>query len=536
MSQIKDIFFIKTILDRATAGSHNGETGYYSVSDNMFSEGHSCYCDNGNDYYNDLKGIFDCATTDFSCPGFGQVELESGNYPMTIVKLAGVDHLTLLFSGITINLNFDGNYYYTQNNYSSYGGALYRFDYVDGEIEYVKTYSGGSYATVTENVETTLYSSMPIMMYYNNADRNINYARIDGDQGVGSGGWQVPNPNPTRKIVLNGVNYSDANPEDPNYNWYYNDDKTLIVRESKADRSFRWYFNDFAVTASSSPFQTLPSNLQPFIKNGVGVECSVRSGGQSVGYIGFHDNTIRLWNTGWGSNFTGICKGIMESTDTSGASHTWEEPNMPTVKIIKLNGVTPDKIMLNGVCYFEKELPPKQTLVRLDYTNNDHPTSNISVSFPDADDNMAIDNFFLDLKSYRFAGSYSTVWNSNVTLNSYSTANKTLSMSWGTMSGSSQQNFDIVEVPDPTRLTVLQDWTVINQGTTLELDLPSAYASRITTDDILIDFKEIHTYESLNGGSWITISRAIQNGKLVLTIPDYFAANSYYSIRVLCSL
>ena len=191
MSQIKDIFFIKTILDRATAGSHNGETGYYSVSDNMFSEGHSCYCDNGNDWYSDLKGIFDCATTDFSCPGFGQVELESGNYPMTIVKLAGVDHLTLLFSGITINLNFDGNYYYTQNNYSSYGGALYRFDYVDGEITYVKTYGGASsYATIDENVETTLYSSMPIMMYYSNADRNINYALIAGDQGVGPGGWQ----------------------------------------------------------------------------------------------------------------------------------------------------------------------------------------------------------------------------------------------------------------------------------------------------------------------------------------------------------
>lgn len=354
--QIKDIFFIKTILDRATAGSHNGETGYYSVSDNMFSEGHSCYCDNGNDYYSDLKGIFDCSSTlsGTNWSSSDQHEFDSGHYSMTVVKMAANNYLSILVGGQNVSLNYDGNYYYTQNYYSNYGGTWFRWDYINGELTYIKTYFGGSYATIDENVETTLYSSMPIMMYYSNADRNVNYAQIAGDQGVGPGGWQVPNPNPTRKIVLNGVDYSDTHPEDPNYNWYYNDDKTLIVRESKADSSFRWYFNDFAVTASSSPFQTLPSNLQPFIKNGVGVECSVRSGDQSVGYIGFHDNTIRLWHTGWSSNFTGICKGIMESTDTSGASHTWEEPNMPTVKIIKLNGVTPDKIMLNGVCYFEK--------------------------------------------------------------------------------------------------------------------------------------------------------------------------------------
>ena len=424
-------------------------------------------------------------------------------------------------------------FYRGGNNYNKridFGNSVkYRYKKSTGDFDYM-----GGGGTLTLNPFYIFTCSCPISYRVGgtqNPTYSYNYLYDEGVIGKGSGGWR-----PVKKIMLNGVNYSDTNPEDPNYNWYYNDDKTLIVRESKADSSFRWYFNDFAVTARSSPFQTVPSNLQSFIKNGVGVECSVSSGEQSVGYIGFHDNTIRLWNTGWGSNFTGICKGIMESTDTAGASHTWEEPNMPTVKIIKLNGVTPDKIMLNGVCYFENELPPKQTLVRLDYTNNDHPTSNISVNFSDADDNMAIDNFFLDLKSYRFAGSYSTAWNSNVTLNSYSTANKTLSMSWGTMSGSSQQNFDIVEVPDPTRLTVLQDWTVINQGTTLEINLPSAYASRITTDDILIDFKEIHTYESLNGGSWITISRAIQNGKLVLTIPDYFATNSYYSIRVLCSL
>ena len=209
--QIKDIFFIKTILDRETAGSHNGETGYYSVSDNMFSEGHSCYCDNGFDWYNDLKGIFYSDAALSGGGGFDQTTFINGGYHMTIVKLAGLNNLTILLGGINVSLNYDGNYYYTQNNYCSYGGTWYRFDYVNGGVTYVKTYGGGSsYAIVDENVETTLYSSMPIMMYYSNADRNVNYARIDGDQGIGSGGWQVPNPNPTRKIMLNGVLYSQV--------------------------------------------------------------------------------------------------------------------------------------------------------------------------------------------------------------------------------------------------------------------------------------------------------------------------------------
>lgn len=211
MSQIKDIFFIKTILDRATAGSHNGEAGYYSVSGNMFSEGHSCYCDNGNDYYSDLKGIFDCSSTlsGTNWSSSDQHEFDSGHYSMTVVKMAANNYLSILVGGQNVSLNYDGNYYYTQNYYSNYGGTWWRWDYINGELAYIKTYYGGSYATIDENVETTLYSSMPIMMYYNNADRDINYARIAGEQGVGSGGWQVPNPNPTHKIMLNGQQPDD---------------------------------------------------------------------------------------------------------------------------------------------------------------------------------------------------------------------------------------------------------------------------------------------------------------------------------------
>lgn len=209
MSQIKDIFFIKTILDRATAGSHNGEIGYYSVSDNMFSEGHSCYCDNGNDYYSDLKGIFDCDSTLSGWGSYYQTMFDAGQLSLTIVKMAANNYLSILVGGQNVSLNFDGNYYYTQNNYCCYGSSWWRWDYINGELTNYTQYSGGSYTTIPENVETTLYSSMPIIMYYNSANRNINYAQIAGDQGVGSGGWQVPNPNPTRKIVLNGSEPDD---------------------------------------------------------------------------------------------------------------------------------------------------------------------------------------------------------------------------------------------------------------------------------------------------------------------------------------
>ena len=391
MSQIKDIFFIKTILDRATAGSHNGETGYYSVSDNMFSEGHSCYCDNGNDYYSDLKGIFDCSSTlsGTNWSSSDQHEFDSGHYSMTVVKMAANNYLSILVGGQNVSLNYDGNYYYTQNYYSNYGGTWFRWDYINGELTYVKTYFGGSYATIDENVETTLYSSMPIMMYYNNADRNINYARIAGDQGVGSGGWQVPNPNPTRKIVLNGVDYSES--------------------------------------------------------------------------------------------------------------------------------ITPEPVNIE----------------RINYTNTDHSMGGdgTNVTFSDASSNSTADNFFLDLKSYRFSGSQSQVWNSTTSIRTYDGSTKKVWLNWGTQSGSSQQNFDIVEVSDPTRVQVLRDWETITQGGIIEIDIP--LGANLTADDVILDFKNVYTYESLNGGSWNSITRDIQNNKIVITIPNYFATNSHFDLRVL---
>lgn len=466
--QIKDIYFIKTILDRATAGSHNGEVGYYSVSDNMFSEGHSCYCDNGNDYYSDLKGIFNCATTDFSCPGFEQAVLENGNYHMTIVKLAGVDHLTLLFGGITINLNFDGNYYYTQNNYASYGGTLYRFDYVDGEIAYVKTYIGGSYATVSENVETTLFSSASIMMYYGNADRDVNYAKINSEQGIGSGGWQVPNPNPTRKIMLNGVDYTNGNniddilvhhfdtalnnegkaTDNKGHIWTVNNtnrvsidnteykfsDKSLHINgapgyiQSEVISDLNWGTSDFTVdfwininnnTGRMCPIILTNDGFAIDINNYIPrmwfvdpnnpawlVNADSPSGGgqgtiaithstwnhialiRNESYLTLYVNgqqsvqanigstpmnssssvCIRLgtWDDGSSYQFYGSIDEL-RVTNKAVWTSTFTPPIAPynddILTDIKLNGITPNKIMLNGVCYFERQVPPSHNYI-----------------------------------------------------------------------------------------------------------------------------------------------------------------------------
>lgn len=40
---------------------------------------------------------------------------------------------------------------------------------------------------------------------------------------------------------------------EPEYNWYYNEDKTLVVREKISDGSFRWYFNDYVEAGTPLP-------------------------------------------------------------------------------------------------------------------------------------------------------------------------------------------------------------------------------------------------------------------------------------------
>lgn len=55
---------------------------------------------------------------------------------------------------------------------------------------------------------------------------------------------------------------------EPVYNWYYNEDKTLVVREKISDGSFRWYFNGYEEKSNVLPPQNtdewLPNNLADF--------------------------------------------------------------------------------------------------------------------------------------------------------------------------------------------------------------------------------------------------------------------------------
>lgn len=110
------------------------------------------------------------------------------------------------------------------------------------------------------------------------------------------------------------------------YNWYYNNDKTLVVREKISDGSFRWYFDNYHVTQADYPFMPVPSNLQRFIMNSVTAYCSV-NGNDNEGQIGFYEDVIRLWLYDLSLYVTGVVKGIMESTYTGNNNpYTWEEP------------------------------------------------------------------------------------------------------------------------------------------------------------------------------------------------------------------
>ena len=110
---------------------------------------------------------------------------------------------------------------------------------------------------------------------------------------------------------------------DPDYEWIFNAEKTLVVRVDLHDQSFRWYFNDFNIEG----FMQIPSDFQNYILNGVGARASI---GSEPGVVGFYDDTIRGWTPSLGYNVFGITKGIIESTDI-GISydnyHEWEEPD-----------------------------------------------------------------------------------------------------------------------------------------------------------------------------------------------------------------
>lgn len=201
MSKIKELWFCKELIDREKAAALNGESGYYSVSDNIFSEGHSMYT-SGMDYYTEAKAIFDCDVPS---------EPPSNYTTLMIVKFSDTTNLSALFlpSGGYPGVDYDSSNYYWRNPLTCIGDG-YRYDLTNGELVYNTHYQGSNTWTTYASIDFMIYNTAQLDMYYNGGNRNINYANIDSLQGYGSGGWQVPNPNPTRKIMLNGVLYSQV--------------------------------------------------------------------------------------------------------------------------------------------------------------------------------------------------------------------------------------------------------------------------------------------------------------------------------------
>ena len=112
-----------------------------------------------------------------------------------------------------------------------------------------------------------------------------------------------------------------------NYAWYYNEDKTLVVRQKLSDNSFRWYFNDYNIQGADA----VPANLQRFILNNVGARAAI---GGAPNVVGFYDNTIRGWTPTLSYNVTGVARGIIESTDVNidyDNYHEWVAPTFDPI-------------------------------------------------------------------------------------------------------------------------------------------------------------------------------------------------------------
>lgn len=136
----------------------------------------------------------------------------------------------------------------------------------------------------------------------------------------------------SKKIKATALSGGGGSVKNPNYNWFTNQDETLIVRQTIATGAFRWYFKDFEVT--SDLYMPVPQNLQRFILNSVGAYCYCNDYTEDYnGVIGFYDNTIRLWSVGLQSNMAGtVNKGIIESTDSGFENvHTWIEPTFDPI-------------------------------------------------------------------------------------------------------------------------------------------------------------------------------------------------------------
>lgn len=164
-----------------------------------------------------------------------------------------------------------------------------------------------------------------------------------------------------KSVLVNVSGGGGSDCVNPNYEWWANEDKTLVIRRKLFDSNnkyyriqdapYRIYFNWFDINTVSAPFQT-PTN-PPFITANLGGQGSVTQflpsnsqvyadcdqtdyGGASDthGYIGFYGGTIRGWAQGLGYNQVGKYRAIYESSYPSGTVDNptpWEEPTFDPI-------------------------------------------------------------------------------------------------------------------------------------------------------------------------------------------------------------
>lgn len=176
---IGDYFYCKDFLNYEDALSFNNDL--YSVPDAIFDS--PTFYGSKNDvfnYYEDIKNIFDL-------PMINGLDQSNG----LTIYLTTNNEIALLLGGQSISLNYNSSYNYLTPP-SIYGGSPYYVLYNNDSLGSPVYLEGGSYKNIT-NCSYIIYSSLNINMYYQNADRNLNYLKIQNKQGYGQGGFDVPN-------------------------------------------------------------------------------------------------------------------------------------------------------------------------------------------------------------------------------------------------------------------------------------------------------------------------------------------------------
>lgn len=235
---------------------------------------------------------------------------DNGTYSASSDELDGYSSVTVDvqpdLDGKTVTDN--GTYYANDDNLDGYSQVTVS---VQPNVDTKSISTNGTYTASSDNLDG--YSSVTVSVPMKDLDK-INLTQAEYDLLS-----QAQKEDPTKIYAIHTVIY----------NWYYNEDRSLTVRESVSDNTFRWYISNYEIQG----FMTMPSNLAPFILNSVGANGFMEGWTETPNAtIGFYDNTMRAWSIGLASNIYGTVDScIIESTDPNldgnDPYHEWEEPD-----------------------------------------------------------------------------------------------------------------------------------------------------------------------------------------------------------------